>query len=75
LYDIDCMLSIDSAIAHLSLAMDIPTIVLLHPRFDWRWGKFENPKSYFWPKAKCFIIKEQEETKRNLQKLIKDILN
>ncbi|WP_434735994.1 hypothetical protein, partial [Campylobacter jejuni] len=24
---------------------------------------------------KCFIIKEQEETKRNLQKLIKDILN
>ncbi|MGJ0151317.1 hypothetical protein ACP0S0_06880, partial [Campylobacter jejuni] len=27
------------------------------------------------PKAKCFIIKEQEETKRNLQKLIKDILN
>ncbi|WP_261008343.1 hypothetical protein, partial [Campylobacter jejuni] len=33
------------------------------------------PKSYFWPKAKCFIIKEQEETKRNLQKLIKEILN
>ncbi|WP_416347249.1 hypothetical protein, partial [Campylobacter jejuni] len=27
------------------------------------------------PKAKCFIIKEQEETKRNLQKLIKEILN
>ncbi|WP_434735993.1 hypothetical protein, partial [Campylobacter jejuni] len=24
---------------------------------------------------KCFIIKEQEETKRNLQKLIKEILN
>ncbi|HDZ5317390.1 TPA: hypothetical protein SF197_000714 [Campylobacter jejuni] len=75
LSDIDCMISIDSAIAHLTLAMDIPTVVLLHPRFDWRWGKFENPKSYFWPKAKCFIIKEQEETKKNLQKLIKDILN
>ncbi|HEC1878359.1 TPA: hypothetical protein R1794_001697 [Campylobacter jejuni] len=75
LSDIDCMISIDSAIAHLTLAMDIPTIVLLHPRFDWRWGKFEDPKSFFWPKAKCFIIKEQEETKKNLQKLIKDILN
>lgn len=38
LKDIDCIVSIDSAIAHLALALDIPTIVLLAPRFDWRWG-------------------------------------
>lgn len=47
LYDIDCMLSIDSAIAHLSLAMDIPTIVLLHPRFDWRWENLKILKVIF----------------------------
>ncbi|MDE5603703.1 MAG: hypothetical protein K2I71_07305, partial [Helicobacter sp.] len=72
LADIDCMISIDSAIAHLSLALDIPTIVLLHPRFDWRWGKFEDPKSYFWPKAKCFIL--TEETKANLQECVQKTL-
>ncbi|QOW63538.1 hypothetical protein IRA69_05855 [Campylobacter hepaticus] len=74
LQDIDLIISIDSAIAHLSLAMNIPTIVLLHPRFDWRYGKFEDPKSYFWPKAQCFVVKE-ENAKKDLQSLIRRILN
>lgn len=72
LADIDCMISIDSAITHLTLALDIPTIVLLHPRFDWRWGKFEDPKSYFWQKAKCFILKE--DTKKDLKPLVEKTL-
>ncbi|WP_104721789.1 tetratricopeptide repeat protein [Helicobacter mesocricetorum] len=72
LADIDCMISIDSAITHLTLALDIPTIVLLHPRFDWRWGKFEDPKSYFWSKARCFIF--TEDTKANLKELVEKTL-
>ncbi|WP_139453231.1 hypothetical protein [Campylobacter armoricus] len=75
LKDIDCIVSIDSAIAHLSLALDIPTIVLLAPRFDWRWGKFENPKSYFWPKAKLITYTNESDTKNNLQNMIKKQFN
>lgn len=73
--DIDCMISIDSAIAHLSLALDIPTIVLLAPRFDWRWGKFESPKSYFWPKANLLTFSNEKDTKDKLQNLIKKQIN
>ncbi|MFB1639166.1 hypothetical protein ABZN45_01080 [Campylobacter sp. MRC_CM3] len=73
LNDIDCMITIDSAIAHLSLALEIPTIVLLKPRFDWRWGKFEQPKSFFWPKAKILVIKDEKDGATKLNKFIKTI--
>ncbi|TKX34818.1 tetratricopeptide repeat-containing glycosyltransferase family protein [Campylobacter taeniopygiae] len=73
LSNIDCMITIDSAIAHLSLALEIPTIVLLKPRFDWRWGKFEQPKSFFWPKAKILVVKDEKNAKAELNKLIKTI--
>ncbi|WP_038815371.1 hypothetical protein, partial [Campylobacter jejuni] len=72
LKDIDCMISIDSAIAHLSLALNIPTIVLLAPRFDWRWGKYEEPKSYFWPKAKYFILKDDINAKSQLKEMVEN---
>lgn len=52
LNDIDCMITIDSAIAHLSLALEIPTIVLLKPRFDWRWENLNNQKVFFGQKQK-----------------------
>ncbi|AJC85258.1 hypothetical protein IMC75_02040 [Campylobacter peloridis] len=74
LADIDCVISIDSAIAHLSLALKIPTIVLLAPRFDWRWGKFESPKSAFWPDANLLVFGAYEQTKKQLQELVKNIL-
>ncbi|MFY4766128.1 hypothetical protein ACOTVC_04500 [Campylobacter sp. GB48] len=74
LKDIDVMVSIDSAIAHLSLALDIPTIVLLAPRFDWRWGRFENPKSYFWPKANLLTFSNEEDTKKQLQNLVQNLI-
>lgn len=72
LKDIDCMVSIDSAIAHLSLALNIPTIVLLSPRFDWRWGKYEEPKSYFWPRVKCLILKDDLKVKSQLKEMVKE---
>ncbi|OCX42611.1 hypothetical protein A7X81_04250 [Campylobacter ornithocola] len=75
LKDIDCMISIDSAIAHLTLALDIPTIVLLAPRFDWRWGKFEDPKSYFWPKANLIAFANEEDTRKKIQELLKNQFN
>ncbi|EAJ1254201.1 hypothetical protein A0Y59_03200 [Campylobacter lari] len=75
LKDIDYIVSIDSAIAHLALALHIPTTVLLASRFDWRWGKFENPKSYFWPKANLLTFSNEEDTKDKLQKIITKQLN
>lgn len=36
--ELDIVVSIDSAVAHLSASMGKPTIVLLHKRYDWRWG-------------------------------------
>ncbi|STA73989.1 TPR repeat-containing protein [Campylobacter lari] len=75
LKDIDCMISIDSAIAHLTLALNIPTIVLLAPRFDWRWGKFENPKSCFWPRANLITFINGKDVKKKIQNLLKNQFN
>lgn len=36
--NMDMVISIDSAVAHLSASMGVPSIVLLNKRYDWRWG-------------------------------------
>lgn len=36
--DMDIVISIDTAVAHLSASMGKHTLVLLHKSYDWRWG-------------------------------------
>ncbi|PAF43221.1 tetratricopeptide repeat protein [Helicobacter sp. 11S02596-1] len=36
---LDLLVSVDSAIVHLAGMYQIPTIVLLHKKYDWRWGR------------------------------------
>ena len=36
--DMDMVISIDTAVAHLSASVGKHTIVLLNKRYDWRWG-------------------------------------
>lgn len=36
--DMDMVISIDTAVAHLSASMGKHTLVLLHKSYDWRWG-------------------------------------
>lgn len=38
---LDFVISIDSALAHLSASLGLPTAILLHKRHDWRWGKLD----------------------------------
>ncbi|MDL0108652.1 hypothetical protein NYG93_06200 [Campylobacter felis] len=73
LREVDLLVSIDSAIAHLSLALGIPTLVLLGDRFDWRWGKIESPKSIFWQKA--HFCRVNQEGPSGIKKQICKILN
>ena len=47
---LDCVISIDTSIAHLSAALGIPTTILLPFRPDWRWGHCES-KTPWYPSA------------------------
>lgn len=35
----DLIITIDSALAHLSASLGVPTVLLLYKRYDWRWGE------------------------------------
>ena len=49
---LDCVLTIDSAVAHLSASMGKETLLLLPFIADWRWGKGE--QSYWYESVKFF---------------------
>lgn len=84
LSDIDMIVSIDSALAHLGLALGIPTLVLLPIRFDWRWGRLESPKSPFYPHAHLLVwdsnqhdekmLKRNKSTIQNIRKICDKVL-
>ncbi len=37
--NLDLIISVDSAVAHLAIAIGKPCFVLVHKKYDWRWGK------------------------------------
>ena len=45
---LDCVVGIDSSPAHLSAICGVPTLVILQPRFDWRFGLYSAPKAKFY---------------------------
>lgn len=56
LADIDLLIGIDSALIHLGALCELPTAVILQPRFDWRYGKYESPKALFYKdNVRCFV--------------------
>ncbi|MGX2970879.1 hypothetical protein [Helicobacter sp. T3_23-1059] len=85
LSDIDMIISIDSALAHLGLSIGIPTLVLLPLKFDWRWGNIEYPKSPFYPHAHLVVfdsnphdskmLKRNKSTSHKIRKIADEILS
>lgn len=70
LLTMDFVISIDSALAHLSATLGIPTAVLLYKRHDWRWGRFCKHNSTIWyDNAKLFIQEDLHEWRGVLEKL------
>ena len=51
--NLDLVITIDSAVAHLAGALGKPTWVLLHHAPDWRWQDEENGKRWY-PSARLF---------------------
>ena len=74
---LDCVVGIDSSPAHLSLNMGIPTLVILQPRFDWRFGLYEAPSAKFYQQnSHVFVanpndLSVKEDIKNQLKQLLK----
>lgn len=70
LLNMDFVISIDSALAHLSATLGIPTAVLLYKRHDWRWGRFCKHDSTIWyDSTKLFIQEYLHEWRSVLENL------
>ncbi len=57
----DFVISIDSALAHLSATLGIPTAILLYKRHDWRWGRFGQNHTIWYDNTYLFIQKDLHE--------------
>lgn len=70
LLNMDFVISIDSALAHLSATLGIPTAVLLYKRHDWRWGRFcKHDSSVWYDNTKLFIQEDLHEWRGVLENL------
>lgn len=49
--ELDVVVSVDTAAAHIAGAMGIPTILLLGKQHDWRWG-IDDETTYWYPKTR-----------------------
>ena len=51
--NLDLVITVDTAVAHLAGAMGKPTFILLKQRADWRWGE-DSSDSAWYPTARLF---------------------
>lgn len=74
--DLDLVVGIDSSPAHLSLLCGIQTLIILQPRFDWRFGLYEFPKAKFYGGNTHLFVAHSKDlsVKNNLLEKIRKIL-
>jgi hypothetical protein len=53
--EMDVVVSVDTAVAHIAGAMGIPTILLLGKQHDWRWG-IDDETTYWYPKTRIMRL-------------------
>lgn len=66
---IDLLITCDTAIAHLAGSAGLKTILLLPNNFDWRWGRFDAPKSPWYPQITCIASKKKNDFSFAFKKL------
>ncbi len=72
--NLDLVISIDSVIAHLSLALNKPTWVMLSQSSDYRWSQ-DNPTSTWYPNAIIYKKHIQDKSwKKTIGKIKEDLL-
>lgn len=74
--DMDLVISIDTAVAHLSASMGKPTLVLLHKLYDWRWGN--GIRTPWYEHVICFTQSKMhhwEDVMLNLKAYLKEWLS
>jgi tetratricopeptide (TPR) repeat protein len=62
LMHLDLIITVDTALAHLSGAMGKPTWTILPYNHDWRWG-VEGKKSPWYPEMKLFRMEKKDDWK------------
>ncbi len=70
--NLDLVISIDNAVAHLSAAMGKKTWILLSHYHDWRWS-LKTEKSYWYNSVKLFRNKQITNWQDVIQKVIKEL--
>lgn len=74
LNDLDVLVTIDTSIAHLSGAIDMPTFVFLDHGSDYRWG-FEREKTSWYPSWKIFKQNELYNWDKPIEECLQALLN
>ncbi len=76
LQELDGLITVDSAIAHLAASMGMPTFLLLHKYHDWRFSTLEGENLFYRNNLYCIrqdIQYHWEKPLEELQKVLKDI--
>lgn len=72
LNEIDILVCVDTAIAHMAGTIGVPVFLLLDSSCDWRWGNFEE-KSDWYDSINIFRKRSDETYKDLIQKVYKKI--
>lgn len=75
LENINLLICCDTAIAHLASGAGVDVIVLLPNNFDWRWGRFDNPQSPWYPQITCLASEKKDDFSLAFKKLKKHLEN
>ena len=70
--NLDLVVTIDSAVAHLAGALGVPTWILVPHLSDWRWGRDEED-SYWYPTVRLIRRGAQEDWSSVMERVLVDV--